>query len=224
MKIFVAVVIIVVGLIVVLIFSALDIHIRYSRRLEDDEIQLTFKLWKIVRYRYSVPTVNVENLWQGVTAEESRSASVKDKNVSEQKKRRQFTLEEVRQKYRTSVMMIRRVKNFTLIARRFMQRVQVIRLTWHTGLGVKDAADTAVLVGTAYALKSMFAETLNRLFLLRSVPDIRVVPRYNEKIWDTEFRCIVRFRIGHAILAGIRIWMNTKKGREEIWQSTPFKV
>lgn len=94
----------------------------------------------------------------------------------------------------------------------FLSKVHCERLTWHSTVGTGDAAEAGTLTGLAWSIKTTTLGWVTRYIKMRTVPELDVTPDFNHPRLDTHIHCIVKFRLGDAILAGIRILFHTKKG------------
>ena len=80
--------------------------------------------------------------------------------------------------------------------------------------GAGDAAVTGSFTGILWALKGNVIGLVSNYFKLKQQPQIIVEPKFDQLMLNTSFSCIFSFRIGHAILAGIRFVRHFKKGRQ----------
>lgn len=75
---------------------------------------------------------------------------------------------------------------------------------WRTCLGTGDAASTAWLVGTLWAVKGAAFSLLRQHVHFVSRPRFVVEPLWNKSAFVLHIDCIFRFRIGEIILAWVR--------------------
>jgi len=86
------------------------------------------------------------------------------------------------------------------IPRRFRFRSFV----WHSQLGVRDAAATAVLAGAVWAVKGIVLALIIPRARLLNPPDVRVQPLYGIEHFATEIRADLDARLPAIVLAGAR--------------------
>ncbi len=105
------------------------------------------------------------------------------------------------------------------IVSNFLKKVQIRKFEWSSHFGTGEAASTGVLSGTVWALKGNAIGLISNFFSLMEQPKISVTPHFQEKVIKTECQCMFRFRLGHAIFAGIRLfltWRKVKKQADEM--------
>lgn len=78
------------------------------------------------------------------------------------------------------------------------------RLEWKTHVGTGSAASTALAVGALWSVQGIFLATVSPRFAANQLPDVTVVPHWDDACFDTRFDCIFRMRLGEIILAWIR--------------------
>lgn len=201
--------------------TTVRIEVQYHRTGENDRIFLVFSAWyQLIRYPLEIPVMKVKASEEGAklvakVENEGAEHSESDKSIDATDMKRVFN------KYRE---LVDKIHDFQPILRNFTRHVFCERLEWSTVLGIGEAAGTGTLTGLVYSIKSMIVGMFSHYISLRTIPRISVNPAWNNTIIRTQFHCILRFRVGHAIWAGIRLLWKTWKGRERKWQSTPFRV
>ena len=120
--------------------------------------------------------------------------------------------------------LLKRVHNLLPIIKRFLKTIRLENLQWKTAIGTADAAETGVLTGIVWGIKSSIVGFISTNLTVRKIPQIHVHPLFQQKKIKTEIRCMIRFRIGNAILAGIRLLLNLRKRRDVKWQSTQYRA
>lgn len=93
----------------------------------------------------------------------------------------------------------------------FLKKVYIRHFTWHTAIGVSDAAHTAQLVGMIWALKGSVLGLVFRFMNLKCRPNVSVQPNFQQPLFRLFFSCMITFRIGHAIIAGLKVWKRRKR-------------
>lgn len=184
-------------LIIILLFSSVRIDFRYQRKGENDEAVITFfALGRLIRYQKKLS----QWMWEGV--DEGIKYKTKQQGKPEEKQVTQETLERAREFYR---LMIDRIDHFVHILKQFLHRVTCEKLQWKTFIGTGDAAETGILVGVAWGVKTNLIAMFSSLIQWKQPPEIEVFPCYAESRLDIDFHSVIRFRIGYALLALQRI-------------------
>lgn len=211
------------AIILVFPFTSLRLEVRYKREDGDDQLTLRLRLlWGLIRLRSSIPVMK----WM----QEEGAVKVQQKAESGPVKgtwRRRFTrrtLQRMRERY---LMFRDQVHQLQALTRRFLQHVVLERLEWRSTVGTGDAAETGVITGVVWGIKSILVSTACSYVKWNKMPLLKVDPLFSEARLTTDLHCIIRFRIGYAMLAAIRLVRNMRKGRkgeEQKWQSTLFKA
>jgi hypothetical protein len=105
-----------------------------------------------------------------------------------------------------------------------LRKVTCEKLSWGTTVGTGDAAETGVLIGLIWTIKSILLGLAAGYIRWDQSPQLEVAPQFNRAILEIQFHSIIRFRLGHAILAITRLLTHMRKGRGRKWQIIPFKV
>ncbi len=97
----------------------------------------------------------------------------------------------------------------------FMLRKTTFKtVQWETNIGIGNAATTAVgadvLLNTKIALFGILSHYTNLL----AVPQLIVTPIYEMKTIQTYIRCMISFKLGHAMIAVIKLLKSQKKLQE----------
>ncbi|GAB7388937.1 DUF2953 domain-containing protein [Bacillaceae bacterium] len=210
-------------LLVLLCATSVTVGIHYRRAEEDDRLTIDVKAWHgIIRFRHEIPAVELRGLLQGIRMKQESQIGKSGAIVME--KNTIINREEIRKRIRAFRRLLRNVRGLKPIMTSFVRRVRLEKLVWQTRIGSGDAADTGILTGVAWSVKAMLVGTAAHRMDLRCYPRFSVSPAFGKRELCSELSCIVRFRLGHAILAGMRILLNLRKGRERTWQNTPFKA
>jgi hypothetical protein len=117
---------------------------------------------------------------------------------------------------------IQRVFQLNIIVRKFFEKVSVKQFEWHTMIGVGDAAQTGIIAGAIWTLKGSIVGLLSHYLKLKQIPNLSVTPQFQLALIQTRLSCIFQFRIGHAILAGLKLIKFWKGGRQHIKANTNF--
>ncbi|MDI6707153.1 MAG: DUF2953 domain-containing protein, partial [Bacillota bacterium] len=85
------------------------------------------------------------------------------------------------------------------------ERITVKELSWETSLGTGDAAVTGMAVGLMWTLKTAVISILDTRLRNLTLGAVEITPSFDCAKFRTKFDCILRFKIGHAIIASIII-------------------
>ncbi len=77
-------------------------------------------------------------------------------------------------------------------------------ISWYTKIGTGDAAETAVMVGAIWAIKTSVIFLISKNYDIPKVL-IDVVPGYDANIFETTIDCIFNIKLGYIINANIKV-------------------
>lgn len=98
----------------------------------------------------------------------------------------------------------------------FCRHISVDSLMWESAIGVKNAAWTGMLTGTLWAAKGEFIGLLSKWIRLKTMPRLNVVPTFQSPYTKTRLECMLHFRIGYAIIAGLKIVRFWKENHQNV--------
>ncbi|GAE30089.1 DUF2953 domain-containing protein [Halalkalibacter hemicellulosilyticus] len=187
-------------LFVLLLLLKLKIHIHYYHEMDDDQLEVTVYIWWMKVYSFSAPVIkfNMETL--SLEVEEKQKVAM---NQSE--KKGVLTPKRLIEDLRKFRDFLQHVVGLHTIVRRFLKKVRVKQLKWHSALGIEDAAHTAQLAGAVWSLKSVIVGVISHYTRLEDTPQMTVEPRYQIFYSHTKLSCMISFRLGQAILAGLML-------------------
>ncbi|MCS1350864.1 DUF2953 domain-containing protein [Mechercharimyces sp. CAU 1602] len=209
-------------LLILLLFTSVRLHLIYRRVGEDDRADLTILLlWGLIRFRYDLPSLNLSSQGNIEVRTEKTNASATKKEETWKDRITAGTVVRLRGQFKR---MQEDVVGLSDIIKRFLNHMYCERLMWHTRIGTGDAAETGVLTGMGWGIKTTLISVIRLYIEWDCEPDLQLVPHFNEAILETDLECMIRFRVGQAILMGIRLVRYSRKGGNLEWPSTPYKV
>ncbi|MFP7493303.1 DUF2953 domain-containing protein [Terribacillus saccharophilus] len=84
---------------------------------------------------------------------------------------------------------------------RLGKNAEVDQFSWHTTIGMSDAASTGTMIGFIWTLKGIANQVIRSNFQSRQPFDIQVEPVFHTSFFRTSFQCIVSIRTGKAMQA-----------------------
>lgn len=200
-------------------FSSVRIGIFYKREQENDLIKVEVGLLNgLIPIRKEIPALNFKE--EGIQLKERTKS--KKKTTNKEKKR--ITYAEIKEYRKQFNQWVDQVVYFHRILKNFLAKIKVKKLSWWSRIGTGDAAETGILSGLVWGIKSGLITVIRHFLQMKKEPEIIIEPSFMQACLHTQFECIVQFRLGDAILAGIKFMINWKKGRGARWQNTQFKV
>jgi hypothetical protein len=202
-------------IILLIIISITRITIRFYFHHEQDNDQMTVKLsawFGLLRYTIDVPLIKLDKDTASVKVKEKTKAGGGD-TAQGTEKDKNFSPKDIWDSFRDTYELVRHVVGMHEIVRRFLARIEVKEMEWHSNIGLGDAAHTGVITGAAWSLKGGIIGFMGSYTKFNTHPVVSITPFFQQAVSQTVIKCMIRFRIGYAILAGIRTVKYWKGGR-----------
>jgi Protein of unknown function (DUF2953) len=188
---------------------------------DDDHLKIKFRAWLgIIRYTISIPLIKVDDEANLIVKQEQKLGD-ENSNNKVKKGQEKITPEEEVRAISDVKEILQHVVGLHKIVRRFLKKVKVRELEWHSQIGIGDAAHTGMLTGLAWSIKGGVVGIISQYMQLHTTPVITITPEFNVYCSRTKLQCMIQFRIGHAMLAGIQLIKYWKGGRPKL-KSKPF--
>lgn len=206
---------------VLLLITPVRLTIQFCRQGDDD--LLITELWAwfgLIRLKNEVAIIDFLSDGSGTTYQlemESQEQPVDQKNFK-------MTPAEFFKIQRRLHGLVKEIHHLHRLLKSFLRNIRLERFSWLTIIGTGRADETGMITGIAWSIKAVIVRFITSYLTLSTVPHFQVTPLFQETRFVTQFQCMIKFRIGHAILAGIRILLNLRKRRDVTWKSTPFKA
>ncbi|KHF28857.1 hypothetical protein LR68_02427 [Anoxybacillus sp. BCO1] len=195
--------IILIAFLTLIPFLYVHITIQFQHAQDDDQLMIDVRLLRFVRYRFTIPLIEISKSEAGIVTEEKTNTGRDEKTT--------FTVNDARERLSQVRQLLNKIIHLHTIIKKFLQNVYVLQFQWHTQIGVGDAAKTAVLVGAGWSVKYYVVAMISKYMNVCITPSISIVPFFQGAVSRTSFTCMIRFRIGYAILAGLKIVKHWKK-------------
>ncbi len=198
-------------LILAILLTKLKVSIYYFHLQDDDSLTIECKAWLgLIKYKLKVPLIKVDDNSPTIVIKEE----VQSGNTEETKKKntKQFSTEDLLNSVRDIKKILKHVVSFHHILRHFLKKIHITKVEWHTIMGVGDAAATGMLTGALWSIKGSVIGIFSHYFRLLDNPNMSVQPQFQMAVSQTSFKCMLHFRIGHAIIAGIKLLKFWKGG------------
>lgn len=119
-------------------------------------------LFGLIRLNYEMPDMNMAKMQQYIA----------QRKTNRQYKRAKFIVTHIDQFYQWMLTLLKRIK--------------CVQLDWQTKIGMSDAAETALLSGVAWGVKTTLIGALSQRLTLTNMPHLQVSPHFNEALLSTE--------------------------------------
>lgn len=208
-------------LVLLIAITKVRVAVTYVRLGANDHLVLDVSVWfGLIRRKYDIPVMK----WMTTDSGPTFAMNVRKSGEPEHNGHVFIDEKAIRRWMRVAKEWRKKVHDLYPILRWILRRFRLERVEWHTALGIGDAAATGTLTGLVWGVKSVILSTVSHYVTLRAIPRMSVQPVWNGNIVRTRFRCILTFRIGYAIVAGVRILLKLRKGRERKWETTPSRA
>ncbi|PKR84308.1 DUF2953 domain-containing protein [Heyndrickxia camelliae] len=201
--------VIIIGILILLFFiiwfTTVTIVLDYSHQQDDDHFRIKIKAWKFIQHTFEVPVVKVDK--------DEPNLIYKLKNENGEHETNKITPYEVSNRISDYNELLHHVFDLSTVIRKFLKTIKIKQFEWHSVIGVKDAALTGILTGTAWALKGGIVGLLSKYMKLLVYPEISIYPSFQIPLSQTKIKCMFKIRIGNAILAGIKILKYWRGGK-----------
>lgn len=201
----------VIVLILLVIFWFTNVHMAFHYRhcQDDDWLTLNVRIWGLSIYKFEVPDITFDEDSSSLIYKQKRQAA----KMNQQEIKNKVTSEDLLEKLKMAQRLLEKVGGFHKIMRRFLGHIRVRRFQWYSCFGLEDAAATGIAAGGAWMLKGNIIGLLDHYIQLVDAPQYSISPIYDGLYSETDLSCMISFRIGHAMSAGIQIvkFWNTRK-------------
>ncbi|WP_338472085.1 DUF2953 domain-containing protein [Niallia sp. XMNu-256] len=206
----------------VILISRINIYIVFNHARDNDSLIIKFRAWfGLIRYTLNVPIIKIDDNSPAIVMEEEMKKGKEEKVTSE--KRSQFFAEDFLNGFKDMEKLLKHVVSLHRIIRNFLKKVSVKQLQWHTVIGVGEASLTGMLTGAIWTVKGGIIGIISNYFKLKVNPTLLVQPHFQMPVSQTSFQCMLQFRIGHAMFAGIKLIKFWKGGRPQ-FRSRLFSI
>ncbi|MFJ7678799.1 DUF2953 domain-containing protein [Peribacillus sp. NPDC097206] len=210
MKWIVMILAILIAVLLLLIFTKVRVHFTYKRIQKDDLIHMKMTAWHgLLHYTLKVPVIKKDDESTALIVEKETDTM----NDTEKKSTAKLTPEEFMDGLSDMRALIHHIVDLHRIIRHFLGKVQVKEFAWHSVIGTKHAAQTGILTGNCWALKGSIIGLLTTYLNFRVMPSYTITPDFYRKQANTSIACILEFRVGQAILTGIKLLRYWKGGK-----------
>nr|WP_239583313.1 DUF2953 domain-containing protein [Metabacillus iocasae] len=201
------------------IFTKIKVFVTVNHVKDNDYAKITFSAWfGLIRYTYEIPVIKVQKDSPTILVEEEKGTG--DKGNENQKTAKDYSVNDVLDFLQDTKQFLQHVVGFHKILRRFLKKVSIREMKWHTRFGIGDAAHTGMAIGVGWTLKSGIITLIGQYMKLKDSPEMSITPVFQHVWSEFLFECIISFRIGHAILAGFRTfkyWRSAYEGKKEFF-------
>jgi hypothetical protein len=190
-------------LFILIIFSKITIYLNYYHHKDDDNLKVEIRLWfGLIRIKKQIPLIKVDDNSPSIILKESEKSNEETEN---NEKVKQITPQKLINSLKNFREIIEHVFQLNSIVKNFLKKVTIQRFEWQSAIGVGDAVYTGVAAGALWSVKGAIVGVLSNYLRMKEMPKIMVQPNFQQMVTSTDLLCMFQFRIGHAMLAGLKI-------------------
>lgn len=209
-------------LILIILITKVKIFLDYFHGNDNDHLKITIKAWGgLIKYKVEIPVIKVDDNSPTIVAEQKISTGP-DENMK-QDKTTQVGKTDLLNSLNDFKQLLTHVAGLHKIIRDFLSKITLRKIEWHTLVGVGDAAATGVITGAFWAVKGGVIGLLSHYMKLKDMPVMSITPSFQHAVSITSFKCMIQVRVGHAILAGIKLVKYWKGGWPD-FKTKPLSV
>ncbi|MEO2074742.1 MAG: DUF2953 domain-containing protein [Bacillus sp. (in: firmicutes)] len=209
-------------LFLLIIFSKLTILLNYYHFNDNDDLKVEFRLWfGLIKYKIDVPLIKIDDDSPSIVVKRKKRKGKKkeeNNNVSVN----QIDKDDVMTSFENTKELLEHVFGLHKIVRKFFKKVSIKKFEWHSMVGLGDAAFTGMITGGIWAIKGSIIGLLSHYLSLKVMPELSVTPHFQAAVIQIRFTGIFQFRIGHAILAGLKLIKFWKGGKPHFKKKAKF--
>lgn len=209
-------------LILIILITKVKIFLDYFHGNDNDHLKITIKAWGgLIKYKVEIPVIKVDDNSPTIVAEQKISTGPDEK--MKQDKATQVGKTDLLNSLNDFNQLLTHVAGLHKIIRDFLSKITLRKIEWHTMVGVGDAAATGVITGAFWAVKGGVIGLLSHYMKLKDMPVMSITPSFQHAVSITSFKCMIQVRVGHAILAGIKLVKYWKGGWPD-FKTKPLSV
>ena len=193
-------------LLFLLVITKITVTISYQHNGDDDLLKVKVKAWKFLTYTFSAPLIKVDKNTASIIVQEDQTVG-----GVESEKKVKITVDEMIEAFRKIKDHLRHIVGFHRIVRSFLKHISVQKFEWRSNLGVSDASYTGFVTGVAWTIKGSIVGLIGNYMKLHQKPIIMINPHFQTFVSQTDLQCMISFRVGYAMKAGLLIVKHWKR-------------
>lgn len=199
-------------LLMIVLATRLTIYLSYDHVQDNDHLKLELRVWfGLFRYKLKIPLIKIDENSPTIVLKQEKQMGHQKKPSKEETK--QYSAEDLLNSFKDTKEILTHVIALHKIIRKFLKKITIKEFEWFTVAGIGEAAYTGMLIGALWAVKGSIVGVISLNMKLKVMPKINITPNFQRAYSQTTLRCMFQFRIGHAMLAGIKLIKYWKGGK-----------
>nr|WP_285868919.1 DUF2953 domain-containing protein [Mesobacillus maritimus] len=222
MKWLLLILLILILLLISIVLTKIKVFIDFYHGKDDDQLTITLKAWGgLLTYKKEIPMIKVAEDDAAVVIKEKTKTGPSENTTHEQEN--SFNEKDLVNSLHDTKAILEHVLGLHTLVRKLMRKVKVKKLEWHTGVGIGDAASTAILCGAIWGLKGAIVGLISNYMRLTVHPVLTVTPNFQQFASQIQLKCIFQLRVGHAMWTGLKLVKYWKGGIPD-FKTKPLSV
>lgn len=213
---FVGIAIVLVLLIIFIMITPVEVLLQVKRKDKKQDIKAKITVWHFFYKTIQVPIIGFEEETASVVFKEKTNATGGKNDEKDVK----ATPEELKSQFEMLKMWLNHIDEMRPILKSMFRKIKITEFIWKSEIGTGDAAWTGFLTGMIWSVKSMAVGVASAVFKLKCSPEMDIKPHFQKPASDTAFSCMIYMRLGHAIIAGVRVMKHLNGNVFKLWQKT----
>ncbi|SDH32050.1 Protein of unknown function [Alteribacillus persepolensis] len=200
--------------------TPVETYIEFVRKDKKQDIRVKITVWYFFYKTFEIPVMSFDEESASIVFKEKSKASVgdaKEKDVKETPQEMKSQLEMLR-------LWLNHIQGLRPIAASFLKKIKMYEFTWKSEIGTGDAAWTGFLSGMLWSVKGGAQALAFSVFTRKCTPEMSIHANFQQKKLNTTFSCMFFMRLGHAIIAGIRVIKHMNGNVFKLWQQTKAEI
>ncbi|MFD2681591.1 DUF2953 domain-containing protein [Bacillus seohaeanensis] len=214
---------VIIALFLIVSITKLTITLSLYHGNDNDHFTIKFRAWHgLIKYTLDIPYMKLDEDGPNIVFEEDKQMGEKEDKSKQKKSTKKVTPNDFLKTIHDAKELLVHVREMHRIIKHFLSKVIIDNVHWHTLIGSGDAATTGTLSGAIWAAKGSLIGVISNYMRLQKMPDLNVIPSFQRPIIQTSFSCIIQFRLGNAILVGIKL-LRYWRGRAD-FKTKPLSI
>ncbi|MEW9110257.1 DUF2953 domain-containing protein [Cytobacillus gottheilii] len=209
-------------LLLLIIFTRVKVYFHLYHNKDQNHMKLEFRAWYgLIKYKIDIPLVKIAEDSPTLVVKEKTAAGPNENQTSKDTK--EYSADTLLDSLHDTKEILHHVVSLYKIIQSFLKKITIKTLSWHTLVGVGDAALTGMITGAFWSVKGSLLGFISHYFRLKAIPDVTITPQFQFAVSQTALTCMFHFRIGHAMVAGIKLIKYWKGGMAD-FRTKPLSV
>ena len=203
-------------LFLILLFSKITCTIHVCKYDQFDTISIRIRiLFGLYTYKQEITFADFQSSLQHVSwstkkQEQTKTPMNQEKTTDLDQTWIHITFEKLEHWKHSFEDILNRIQKYNHTFLTLLKIIHIDSFRWETMVGTNDAAETGVLTGIIWAMKSMVLAGVCHFFVMNDSPRLIVQPDFQQKTLRLQLDCIIHVSVGQAMFTACKLgilWM-----------------